>query len=81
MLSILNLGDPDAEAVKRSPTPSLLTPKAANEVLAETDAPKVVPLNADCPVTLKFAEDVACPPNKESKVELYGAIAPLNVNS
>src|SRR6266702_346886 len=40
---IINRGNPEEEAVKRSPTPELSTVKAAKEVLPDTDAVAWVP--------------------------------------
>ena len=76
LLSTLNLVQPEAEAVIKSPMPSLLTTKEANEVFPETEATTIVPAPKTLPVTLNLAETVDWEPNKKSAVELIGVITP-----
>jgi hypothetical protein len=75
---ITNRGNPEAEAVKTSPTPDWSITNPAKEVLAETEAAEVVPAKGELlPVTLKLAEVEDCPPNKTSTVELLANSEPF----
>ena len=75
---IVNLDQPDEEAVKRSPTPSLLTTKVEKLVLPEIEATERVPAPKFPAVSLNLAETDAWLPNNRSCVWFPGVSAPFN---
>ena len=76
--TIVNLDQPDDEAVNRSPTPSLLTTKVEKLVLPEIEATLRVPAPKFPAVNLNLAETLAWEPNKRSCVWFPGVSAPFN---